>query len=187
MNTSSLPARFIVPLSFVLIPLVASWLLYFNSWRIGHDVLHQWVAIISGLFLLAGLCLGSIVIYPLAFFRGARPVERVIACLAIPLIYCVYEICAASDSFTPAESLYYGLNPTVWMVFVLTVGLMGVCEWVCRGVSRLRGARLRVFTWFPLIAVAVLLLGVYFSLIWGNGAHLFYLYVDGYLALFAGV
>ena len=35
--------------------------------------------------------------------------------------------------------------------------------------------------------IAVLLLGVYFSLIWGNGAPLFYLYVDGHLALFSGV
>lgn len=186
MTSRTFPARVLAPVSWVLAPLGVSWFVYFQSAAIEDAALHRWIAGVSGAVLLWGVCAGSTVIYSLAYFRGASPRERVLACFVIPLVYVVYEIVAVSEAFSLAESLYYGLNPTVWMLSLLTVLLMGTSEWFCRGLRRLRGEALHVFNRPPLAAIAIALVGGYFSLIWGKGTHLFYLYVDGYLALFAG-
>ena len=47
-------------------------LIYNASWRINNDALHHWLAFLFGLGHLVILLGGSLIIYPIAFFRGAR-------------------------------------------------------------------------------------------------------------------
>jgi len=176
--------RFLIPLCVVLIPLIVSFFAYFNSARIENETLHQSVAILSGLILIACILFGSLVIYPLAFFRGARPAERIIACLIPAMLFDAYEVYVASGVFSCAESLYYALNPSAIATFLLAFGFMGVSEIVCRWIAGRRGDRVRILTPVPIAAIVVLIIGIYVTLIWGNGAHFFYFYINSYLVLF---
>jgi len=184
MSEKSFFHRVVIPPCVVMIPLVASFLVYFNSSRIENETLHQFVAMASGLILIVSVLLGALVIYPLAFFRGARPAERIIVSLIPAVVFEVYEIYVAGGVFTFAESLYYGLSPLSITIFLLAFGFMGLCELVCRWITRQRGGQGRILTPAPIAGIVAMIIGVCVTMIWGNGAHFFYLYINGYLALF---
>lgn len=184
MSERSFIHRFVIPLSFVMIPLVVSFIIYFNSWRIENHSLHQAVAMVSGIVMIVSVMLGAVVIYPLAFFRGAKPAERIVASLIPGIAFDIYEVYVASGVFPVAESLYYALNPTAVMIFLLAFGLMGMGELVCRWILRRRGQQVRILTPVPIVGIVVMLAGLYVALIWGNGAHFFYAYLNTYLFLF---
>jgi len=184
MSQKSLFHRCVIPLCFVMIPLLVSFITYFNSRRIENDTLHQFVAMASGLILIASIFFGALVIYILAFFRGAKPAERIIVSLIPAVVFEVYEIYVASGVFTFAESLYYGLSPLPITIFLLAFGLMGLGELVCRLVIKRRGDHVRILIPAPIVAIVAMVIGLYVALIWGNGAYFFYLYIDSYLALF---
>ena len=138
----------------------------------------------SGLILIASIFFGALVIYTLAFLRGAKPAERIIVSLIPAVVFDAYQIYVASGVFTFAESLYYGLSPLPVTIFLLAFGLMGLSELVCRWVMKRRGDRVSILTPAPIAAIAAMVIGLYVAMIWGNGAHFFYLYIDSYLALF---
>ena len=185
MSEKSFFHRFVIPLCAVIIPLLISFVVYFNAARIENDTLHQYVAVVSGLVMVISVMFGALIIYPLAFFRGAKPAERIVACLVSGILFELYEIYMVSRIFPLAESLYFALNPTPLMIFLLAFGFMGICELACRRVARQRGDnQVKILTPAPVAAVAVMLIGLYVMLIWGSGAHFFYIYVSGYLALF---
>jgi len=96
----------------------------------------------------------------------------------------VFEIYVVTGVFPLGESLFYALNPTAITIFFLAFGLMGTCELVCRWIIRRRGERVRVLTPAPIAGVAAMLAGLYVALIWGNGAHFFYFYINTFQALF---
>ena len=184
MNEKSFIHRFLAPLSFVLVPILASFIIYFNSSRIDNETLQQMVALVSGCFLIAAIFFGPAVIYPLAFYRGAKTAERIIACLIPAVVFDIYEVYVVSGVFTLAESLYYALNPTPVTIFLIAFGLMGASEIVCRWTVKRRGNQVRILTPAPILAIVAMIIGLYVSLIWGNGAHFFYFYINSYLALF---
>ena len=184
MSDKSFFHRFAVPACLAIIPLLLSCIVYFNSWRIDNEALHQLAAIASGFVMIAGIMFGTLVIYPLTFFRGAKPAERIIAGLIPGIAFDMYEIYVVSGVFPLAESLYYALNPAAIMIFFLAFGFMGLCELVCRWIDNRRGNRVRILTPAPIAAIVSLIVGIYVTLIWGNGAHFFYFYINSYLALF---
>ena len=167
-----------------MIPLTVAFFVYFNSWRIENDAAHQFAAMVSGLVLIVGTMLGAIVIYPLAYFMGAKPSERIIAALIPGIVFDLYEIYIVSEAFSFAESLYYGLNPVQITVFILALGSMGLCELLCRWITKLRGGEVRVLTPIPIVAIVVMLFELYIAFIWGNGGHFFNYYMKSYLFLF---
>ena len=176
--------RFVIPVCAVLITLIAAFFVYFNSWRIESYAVHQFVAIASGLLMILGAMLGAIVIYPLAYFRGAKLSERITASLIPGIAFVLYQIYIFSSAFPLSESLYYGLNPVSITIFFLAFGSMGLCELVCRWISKRRGENVKVLTPVPIAAVMGMLIQFYISTIWGNGAHFFYAYVDSYRWIF---
>jgi hypothetical protein len=64
------------------------------------------------------------------------------------------------------------------------LGCMGLAEMLCRLSLRRNGSVIRVITPLPLLAVLLLPVGVYVIVIWGFGVHWFYVYQQGYKALF---
>ncbi|MCJ7685822.1 MAG: hypothetical protein MUO68_16190, partial [Desulfobacteraceae bacterium] len=101
--------RFIFPVLIVLAVMCFSKIFYNVSWKIDSPQIHWLVAFISGLTLNLSITFGASVVYPLAYFNGARPVERIIACLITPLVWNGWEIIRVTEFFTLGESLYYGL------------------------------------------------------------------------------
>jgi apolipoprotein N-acyltransferase len=146
------------------------------------------------LYLLLGLLIafGSFFLYPVLFFRGASLKERVIGSYAVLLLWVFVEIFRVSEYFTPGESVYYAFSPMPFGLMVYQVGYMSLCEMICRWRLKKNGVRgIKIFTPGPLIGVGVLLVMNYVMIFWGvpdesPGTKWFYIYQEGYKALFTG-
>ena len=145
-------------------------------------------------YLLLGILIasGSFFLYPILFFRGASLKERMIGSYAVLLVWVFAEIFRVSEYFTAGESVYYAFGPMPSGLLVYQVGYMSLCEMVCRWRLKKRGiSGLKIFTPGPLIGVGVLLAMNYLMILWGvpeesPGTKWFYLYQEGYKALFLG-
>ena len=145
-------------------------------------------------YLLLGVLIafGSFFLYPTLFFRGASLKERVIGSYAVLLVWVFAEIFRVSEYFTAGESVYYAFSPMPFGLTVYQVGYMSLCEMICRWRLKKKGARgVKIFTPGPLIGVGVLLAMNYLMILWGvpeesPGTKWFYIYQEGYKALFTG-
>ncbi len=174
-----------MPAVTVLIVMVVSLILYNHSFRIDNDAIHQITAYISGLVLFLSIGFGPLYVYPKAFLRGASAMERVLASLVTPVAWDVKEILRVSEFFSWGESLYYGLNTIFLLCLCVVAAQMGVCEMVCRSIrNRQTSTPVPVLAPAALVAVLLGLLGVGVFFLWGGGVHSFYLYQEGYKALF---
>jgi hypothetical protein len=151
-------------------------------------------AIAFSFYFLLGILItfGSFFLYPILFFRGAALKERVIGSYAVLLAWVFTEIFRVSEYFTAGESVYYAFSPMPSGLLVAQVGYMSLCEMLCRWRLKKRGIRgVKIFTPGPLIGVGVLLAMNYLMLFWGvpeesPGTKWFYIYQEGYKALFTG-
>jgi hypothetical protein len=185
MERQSFFHRAVAPAATVLIVMVVSLMLYNHAWRIGSHSLHQFTAYVSGLLLFVSIGFGPLYVYPNAFFRGASAPERILACLVTPVAWDVKEILRVSEYFSWGESLYYGLNTIFLLCLCVVAAQMGICEMVCRSLRNRRvSAPVPVVTPASLIPAVLGLAGVGTFFLWGGGVHTFYLYQEGYKALF---
>lgn len=185
MERQSLIRRAVAPAATVVIVMAASAILYDQSWRIGIDALHQLTAYVSGLILFVSIGFGPLYVYPKAFFRGASALEGILACLVTPVAWDVKEMLRVSEYFTWGESLYYGLNTIFILCLCVVAAQMGICEMVCRWArNRQVSDPVSVVTPASLIPVVLGLTGVGTFFLWGGGVHSFYIYQEGYKALF---
>jgi hypothetical protein len=185
MEQQNFTRRVVTPALAVLIVMVGSWILYDQAWRIGSHAMHQRTAYLAGILLFLSIGFGPLYVYPRAFFRGASLGERILASLVTPVAWNAKEILGVSEVFTWGESLYYGLNPVFFMCLSVAAVQMGLCEMVCR---RLRNRGVSepapVVTPTPLVAVVVGLVCMAVLLLWDMGAQGFYIFQEGYKALF---
>ncbi len=186
MRKESFGKRFLRPVGTVLVVWAAASIVYLElAWRLESDALRELLAFSSALLLLLSLGFGALYIYPTAFFRGAGPMERVTACLITPLAWNIKELARVGEFFSFGETLYYGLNTAFLLTVFGSLGLAGLCELVCRWRLGTRSEQpVRVFSPAPLSLVALGLGAVYLLLFWGLGVHFFYIYIQGYKAIF---
>ena len=185
MEKVSFVRRFVYPVAVVVGILVISKVLYEYSWYLDNDTLHQGIAFVSGAVHVLILWLGSLIIYPWAFVKGASIKERVVACFIPPVAWTIGEIIRVTEFFTLGESLYYGLNSQFLVSCAMTVFLMGLLELICRRWLKTQiGTASKVVSIGPILAMLAGIGGIYVFLIWGVGVHWFYVYQQGYKALF---
>ncbi len=111
--------------------------------------------------------------------------ERIIACLITPLVWNLKEMVRVSEFFTLGETLYYGLNTVFLLAVFSALGQMGLCELICCWRLGKRSEEpVKVFSPAPVIAILVGLAALYVCLLWGLGVHFFYIYIEGYRAIF---
>jgi hypothetical protein len=106
------------------------------------------------------------------------------ACFVTPVCWNLKEMVRVLDFFTPGEALWWGLNPAFLLAFAGAWGQMGLCELVHRVRRRVAGTPVRVVTAAPVLGIVLALAALYALLVWGGGVHFFYLYMEGYRALF---
>ena len=70
------------------------------------------------------------------------------------------------------------------LAFLANLGLMGLAEMICRWRLRRRGVKVRVVSMMPVAGLVLFGAGVYVIFLWGMGVHYFYLYMEGYKAIF---
>lgn len=186
MEKMSFGKRFLKPVIMVLLILVVSNITYFYLfWQIAHPTLRAIVALLSSSILFISIGFGTCYIYPVAYFRGAGVLERVIACLIIPIIWDIKEMVRVSEFFTFGETLYYGLNTVFILSLFGALGQMGLCELICRWrLGKRTEEPVRVFSPTPVISIVIGLAALYICLLWGLGVHFFYIYIQGYRMLF---
>ncbi len=147
-----------------------------------------------GSYLLLGVLIafGSFIIYPILFFRGASLKERVLGSYAVLLIWIFTEIFRVSEYFTAGESIYWAFSSMPFGLLFYQAGYMSLSEMICRWRLKKRGVRgMKIFSPGPLIGVGMLLAMIYLVILWGvpeesPGTKWFYIYQEGYKALFMG-
>lgn len=173
-----------MPVGVVGVAMAASFIIYNNAWRIDNDFLHQLLANVFAWVLFLSIGIGALLVYPMAYSRGAALGERVLAALAVPVIWAGKEVVRVADAFTWGEALYFVLNPLIIVVFCAVIAEMGFCEILCRRARKKRGEAISVVTYPALLAlcgglsIALAIFG------WGFGVHSFYIFQEGYKALF---
>ena len=176
--------RVIVPAGMVLAVAVVALIIHNHFWRLGMPALTKIVGHVSfGLFLLS-VFLGALFAYPVAYFRGASVFWRIAVCLVTPLCFIGSEVVRVTQFFTWGESLYYALTPANQLIILANLGLMGLAEMICRLRLKRRGVKVRVISLVPVGGIVLFGLGVYVIFLWGMGVHYFYIYMEGYKALF---
>jgi hypothetical protein len=186
MPKQSFSRRFLQPVGTVLLVWAVTSVVYLEcAWRLEPGALRSLVAFSSAALLLLSLGFGALYIYPVAFFRGASTGERLFACLVTPLVWNAKEMVRVGEFFSFGETLYYGLNTAFLLAAFGSLGLAGLCELVCRWrLGKGSEQAVRVFSPAPVLWIGAGLAAVYLLLFWGLGVHFFYIYIEGYKAIF---
>ena len=176
--------RFVTPILTVFLVMGSSWLVYNLGWRLENVTLHRVLASLSGTLLFLSVAFGALVVYSMAYFRGASLRERVLASLVNPFLWATKECLRLCISFDLLESLYYYLNPlNIWLAFALAAQ-MALAEVLCRYRRQRLGADIRVL--HPTaVAIFVTSLFLVVSLYaWGEGENVYVIFLEGYRVLF---
>ncbi|MFP4477085.1 MAG: hypothetical protein ACLFOY_16110 [Desulfatibacillaceae bacterium] len=157
---------------------------YNNLWRVAPGAVTWYGGHVLAAVVFISVGLGPFFIYPRAYRGGAGPVERIAACLVVPVVYALTEVARATGFFTLAEAVYYGLNTAILLIVLANLAATGVADMLMRKEEKGRRPRTRVLTAWNGGAVVLFLVGVYMIFLWGMGVHAFYIYQEGYKALF---
>lgn len=131
----------------------------------------------------ASLALGASLVYPWMRSLGASPSRSALGSLVVPVVWLLKECYSFSAAFSPAETLYYALNPLSLAVFSLSAVQMAGCELLLRWFRGRRGEVDSIRTARPLVIIA---LGLAFIL-WASGndgRSAFYPFIRVYVFLF---
>jgi hypothetical protein len=135
------------------------------------------------------IALSSLFVYSVLYVRGASTKERIFWACLVPFTWVMKEIWRVSAFFSLGESFYYALSPSPLGVLGLQLGCLCLCEIFWRWRDKKRGRSIRIITPGPLVGLNIFAFLIYFILLWGSagdtpGTKWFYLYMEGYKALF---
>ncbi|MFH2131300.1 MAG: hypothetical protein ABIK68_13075 [bacterium] len=185
-KAASFRKRVVIPVAAILCVWGISTLIYNHAWRFLDPSLHRPLAIVSAILMAAAISGGTFIIYPVAFFRGASPRERGLACLVTPIVWNVKEMLVFPDFYSFGERLYYGFTPLFLGVLASTIFQMGLSESACRlYLRRKKGTAVGpVFGIAPVSLMLGGMLSLYGFSIWDEGVGFWYIYQGLYQALF---
>lgn len=135
------------------------------------------------------LIFSGLIVYSLLYVRGASTKERIFWALIVPLAWILKEIWRVSAFFTWGESFYYALSPLPLGLLLVQLLFLTLGELFWRWRDKKKNGATRILTSGPVSVLLIFVILVYFMLFWGNagdtpGSNLFYLYMEGYKALF---
>lgn len=187
MRRDTITHRFLAPvLSFVAVWLAADWLV---AWGMADPDAADLAVYKPVMNLLAGLrfgllLFGALILYPALTARGATPGERILGSLAGPLAYLATAILRANAFFPPGEAVYYGFNSMLFGSLFLQFALMSGADIALRWQARRRGKHTPLVRLRHLAGILIGLSAIYLALFWDGGVHWFYVYQEGFKALF---
>lgn len=132
--------------------------------------LYRTMVEINWVLLVVSVGFSSVVIYPIAYFRGASVRLRILVVYILPLAWCVKEFIRVSANVTAGEALFFVFFTTVQLLILVgQIGLIGFAEIFCRVRQKKQGGEKRVFTSAPILAIGFTAAFIYFSLLRGGG------------------
>jgi hypothetical protein len=182
----SLGKRLASPVLIVFFSWLAATLIYNNAWRFLEPQIHRPLAVVCVFLMGASIIFGTLLIYPLAFSRGASLRERIIGCLITPIAWILKELVMISYSYSIGETIYDAFNPLYLGTISLMVVEMGICEIVCRLVVRQRnGLPIRqAVSAGPIITILAGIGALYIFNAWGDRVGFWYVHQALYQYLF---
>jgi len=181
----SLIRRAILPPAVITLVMIVLFVTYYTSWEVANRSLHWFLTDLVGMAYGFLIIFSVIFVYPCMYFMGAGSQERVVGALIIPLMWMAKEVIRQCAFFTFGESLFYLFMPIHFNILTISIGLTGTCELICRSIDRLRPGRpqVKIITPLPVIAIAIMLAVLVFTL-YDGGARYFFLFGDIYQLLF---
>jgi len=98
--------RVLLPAALVLAVMIISTNIYDLSRHIESRLLHGLLANGSAVFMFLSIWLGALFANTLAFFRGATFAERILVCLATPLVWCAKILSGFWGIYSGGEFLF---------------------------------------------------------------------------------
>lgn len=177
--------RIVFPAAVVLALMIVSINLY-NASRWWEPPLLQAIFIhLSALGMFAGIWLGAMIANTLAFFRGATFGERLLVCLATPMVWDAKVLFDFIGIFSGAEVVYACFHAVMMGPIFVALLCMGISEIWCRIIYR-RHTGDRSIKIMEFKSGLVLIVGfvMTFLLLYNGGHSFYYLYMDMYSRIF---
>jgi hypothetical protein len=157
----------------------------------GTGAAYRTAAFLLYLFLGLLIFFAAPAVYAAMRIRGASFKERVLGAYLVPALWVLKEIWRVSGFFSWGESFYYALSPIPFAVLTYQVGTLCLVEMVFRFRKRGPDPFPPILSPGPILGLGFFALVVYLTLFWGlpaesPGTKCFYLYQEGYKALFGG-
>ncbi len=175
MEKQSFSRRILFPIALVMGTMIISINAYDLSRSIENQTLHQSIAHISAVLMFLSIWLGALFANTIAFFRGASFGERLIVCLATPIVWCTKSILYFRGFRTVGEMIFLIFFPVFIGTLAVAVLCMGLSEIWCRIIYRRRSeyADLKIFELSNTLAL-IIGIGLTTLFLWHGG--LFYAY-----------
>jgi hypothetical protein len=165
--------------------MVASSQVYDFARTIENPARHRGLAHLSAIVMFASIWLGAFIAHPIAFFRGARYGERMLAGTATAMIWSATVLTRFIGIYSPGEFVFLFFHHLVLGAPVVSLLCASISEIVCRAITRRRtdDSAFRVFAWQSTLTLAVSLTLVV-TMLWKGGHTYYYWYMDLYTKLF---
>jgi hypothetical protein len=185
MNRQRFFHRAVLPAAFVLAVMITSTHIYDLSRHIESRLLHLFLANGSALFMFLSIWLGAFFANTLAFFRGATFTERILVCLATPLVWCAKILVGFWGLYSAGEFLYLFFHHFIIGCPLVALLCMGLSEIWCRIIVRRKigDKSIRVFA-LSNSALLIISFTAVCLMLWNGGHSYYYLYMDLYAKLF---
>jgi len=183
MKQKGIIQRFLVPLILVVGIREVSRLAYNAASALSPGIFRDVVIGTAGPLTFFSLWFFALIGPPLAYFRGARFIERLIIAFANPLIWILMIDRGIACQFTGIERIYFFFLPWTFGIMCVTCVEFSLAEIVCRAVHRYKNkGDVTVFQPVVLLMLAGGLVGMYFGLI--KGQEWVYMVVHHYAQYF---
>jgi len=185
MERQSFNRRIVFPIFLVLGVMILSSAAYDFSRHIQNQSLHLILSYAGAVFMFLSIWLGSIFANTLAFFKGATFAERMLVCLATPLVWCIKILTSFWGLYTLSEFLFLFLHHFIIGCPLVALMCMGISEIWCRIIARRKigDNSIKIFA----LNNSTLLFGSTIAVVlmlWNGGHSYYYLYMDLYTQLF---
>jgi hypothetical membrane protein len=159
--------------------------LYGTAWKFLPPGTLPFVAWTCGLGgALYRILLAPLIVYPIAYPRGASLLERMVICVIPMAGWSAEQLYLASGVFSVGETVYYAFSSGFMLLLSCLFMEMGVCEMLFRFRYGKQGQQKNTRYLGPAIAVAAGMAGIFILLFWEGGTRWFYYYQEGYKLLF---
>ena len=177
--------RVVFPASLVLGIMIISIIGYDLSRHIENRLLHLILSNVSAFVMFLSIWLGAFFANTLAFFRGATFSERILVCLATPVIWCSKVLAGFWGIYSTGEFLFLFLHHFIMGCPLVALLCMGFSEIWCRIIARRKTGDQSIKV-FALNNAALLIVSftAVVLMLWNGGHSYYYRYMDAYTKLF---
>jgi hypothetical protein len=178
MKRTGIVRRFVIPLIIVVGVMAAASLIFHGARMLSPGTARTALLWFFGPLMFISIWFFGFVGTPIAYFSGARFVERLIVAFANPVIWVARMMAKVSCQFGPIELIYFFFLPWTFGIICMTLLEFSVSEIACRAIDRRRGGAVRVLSPVVLVLLLLGLAGTYFGFI--RGQEWVYMIVHNY-------